>query len=347
MKQIIRLTESDLSRIVKQVIFEQQTIGLYGIKGNKVKDIVNRFDSKKTIIKDKWGRPNIKDGKPSLFFGYDSKLKKWVEGPCNGVYMDNKTCQKILNKTIGYERSSIFSKVLQTINPQKSNEETYCRNNIRLASPDDNIDEKTIVQVGKKLGIIQFSVSSKSHLIDKLSNIKSERIKYGCNRPLDSIVIGTHGSPGNIMFTQGSNASIFNKQILSAIKPLVSNNTMVFFTACYGADFLTPLKEASEFLGTKVRGSSGIYTPIIGTSEKGFYECVPSPKLDFKKLHDEPEMLSPQQSSPHPNGTNVPKFLQHNVTVFRQGKSDKFINNYLLKNKMCKKVGSSGISWFN
>ena len=77
MKQIIRLTESDLSRIVKQVIFEQQTIGLYGIKGNTVKDIVNKFDSKKTIIKDKWGRPNIKDGKPSLFFGYDSKLKKW------------------------------------------------------------------------------------------------------------------------------------------------------------------------------------------------------------------------------------------------------------------------------
>ena len=251
-----------------------------------------------------------------MFFGYDSKLKKWVEGPCNGVYMDNKTCQKILNKTIGYERSSIFSKVLQSINPQTSNEETYCRNNIRLASPDDNIDEKTIVQVGKKLGIIQFSVSSKSHLIDKLSNIKSERIKYGCNRPLDSIVIGTHGSPGNIMFTQGNNTTIFDEEILNAIKPLVSNNTMVFFTACYGADFLAPLKQASEFLRTKVRGSSGIYTPIIGSSEKGFYECVPSPKLNFQKMYDETD-------------------------------ADEFINKYLLKNKMCKKVGSSGISWIN
>ena len=316
MKRIIRLTESDLSRIVKQVIFEQQTIGLYGAKGNAIKDIVNRLDTKKKIIKDKWGRPNIKDGKPSLFFGYDSKLKKWVDGPCKGVYKDNKTCQKILNKTIDSERSSKFLKLSQTIDSQESNEELYCRKNIRLSSPDDSVEEKTIVQVGKKLGIIQFSVSSKSHLIDKLSNIKSERIKYGCNRPLDSIVIGTHGSPGNIMFTQGGNASIFNKQILSAIKPLVSNNTMVFFTACYGADFLAPLKQASEFLRTKVRGSSGIYTPIIGSSEKGFYECVPSPKLNFQKMYDETD-------------------------------ADEFINKYLLKNKMCKKVGSSGISWFN
>ena len=316
MKRIIRLTESDLSRIVKQVIFEQQTIGLYGAKGNAIKDIVNRLDTKKKIIKDKWGRPNIKDGKPSLFFGYDSKLKKWVDGPCKGVYKDNKTCQKILNKTIDSERSSKFLKLSQTIDSQESNEELYCRKNIRLSSPDDSVEEKTIVQVGKKLGIIQFSVSSKSHLIDKLSNIKSERIKYGCNRPLDSIVIGTHGSPGNIMFTQGNNTTIFDEEILNAIKPLVSNNTMVFFTACYGADFLAPLKQASEFLRTKVRGSSGIYTPIIGSSEKGFYECVPSPKLNFQKMYDETD-------------------------------ADEFINKYLLKNKMCKKVGSSGISWFN
>ena len=316
MKRIIRLTESDLSRIVKQVIFEQQTIGLYGAKGNEIKDIVNRLDSKKKIIKDKWGRPNIKDGKPSLFFGYDSKLKKWVDGPCKGVYKDNKTCQKILNKTIDSERSSKFLKLSQTIDSQESNEELYCRKNIRLSSPDDSVEEKTIVQVGKKLGIIQFIVTSTSDLIDKLLTIKLERIKYGCNRPLDSIVIGTHGSPGNIMFTQGNNTTIFDEEILNAIKPLVSNNTMVFFTACYGADFLTPLKQASEFLRTKVRGSSGIYTPIIGSSEKGFYECVPSPKLNFQKMYDETD-------------------------------ADEFINKYLLKNKMCKKVGSSGISWIN
>ena len=317
MKRIIRLTESDLSRIVKQVIFEQQTIGLYGAKGNEIKDIVNRLDSKKKIIKDKWGRPNIKDGKPSLFFGYDSKLKKWVDGPCKGVYKDNKTCQKILNKTIDSERSSKFLKLVQTIDSQESNEELYCRKNIRLSSPDDSVEEKTIVQVGKKLGIIQFIVTSTSDLIDKLLTIKLERIKYGCNRPLDSIVIGTHGNKmGKIFFTQGNNTTIFDEEILNAIKPLVSNNTMVFFTACYGADFLAPLKQASEFLRTKVRGSSGIYTPIIGSSEKGFYECVPSPKLNFQKMYDETD-------------------------------ADEFINKYLLKNKMCKKVGSSGISWIN
>ena len=55
MKKIIRLTESDLVRIVKRVIMENpidmnKTVGLAGVKGDTVKDVVTslqRGDNKK------------------------------------------------------------------------------------------------------------------------------------------------------------------------------------------------------------------------------------------------------------------------------------------------------------
>ncbi len=324
MKKIIRLTEKDLSNIIKQIIFEQKTIGFVGIKENTVKDVVNNLNPKKKIIKDKWGRTNIKNGKPSLWFGFDPKAMKWVDGPCKGIYKDNKTCKKILGLSINSKINSKLS--------IKSDKETYCRKNIRIASPDESTVEKITVNIGKTFGIIQFIVSSQSDLIDKLSTIKSKRIEYGCNRPLDSIVIGSHGNiEGKIIFTDGGTYYKDNEKILNALKPLVGENTTLFFTACYGADFLMPLKYASQFLGTRVRGSSGIYAPILNISYKGFYECSPSPKFDIKNLYK-------KDNEPYRLG---------DISKNRKLVNSERINNYLLKNNMCKKVNSSGIGWFN
>ena len=44
MKRIVKLTERDLASIVKRVINEQQTIGLAGIKGDSVKDVVTSLN---------------------------------------------------------------------------------------------------------------------------------------------------------------------------------------------------------------------------------------------------------------------------------------------------------------
>ena len=60
MNKIVKLTESDLTRIVKMVM-------------------------EQAIHKDKWGRPSLEKGKPSLWYGFDPKLKKWVQGPCKGI----------------------------------------------------------------------------------------------------------------------------------------------------------------------------------------------------------------------------------------------------------------------
>lgn len=60
MNKIVKLTESDLTRIVKMVM-------------------------EQTVHRDKWGRPSLEKGKPSLWYGFDPKLKKWVQGPCKGI----------------------------------------------------------------------------------------------------------------------------------------------------------------------------------------------------------------------------------------------------------------------
>jgi hypothetical protein len=60
MTKIVKLTESDLTKIVKMVM-------------------------EQAIHRDKWGRPSLEKGKPSLWYGFDPKLKKWVQGPCKGI----------------------------------------------------------------------------------------------------------------------------------------------------------------------------------------------------------------------------------------------------------------------
>lgn len=60
MNKIVKLTEGDLTKIVKMVM-------------------------EQTIHRDKWGRPSLEKGKPSLWYGFDPKLKKWVQGPCKGI----------------------------------------------------------------------------------------------------------------------------------------------------------------------------------------------------------------------------------------------------------------------
>jgi len=70
-KKIISLEENRLVRLIRQLV-EQ----------------VNQ--------KDKWGRSQYVDGKPSLFFGFDAKTKKWIQGPCKGIVNNNDACRKKL-----------------------------------------------------------------------------------------------------------------------------------------------------------------------------------------------------------------------------------------------------------
>lgn len=58
-----------------------------GLFKNLVEQVLN---------KDKWGRDEFVNGKPSLFYGFDAKTKTWVQGPCKGIKNNNDACRKKL-----------------------------------------------------------------------------------------------------------------------------------------------------------------------------------------------------------------------------------------------------------
>jgi hypothetical protein len=77
--------------------------------------------------------------------------------------------------------------------------------------------------------------------------------------------------------TKSSKYGYFDTTFLSSFKPLISQNTKVFFTACHGADYLLTLKNAADELGVTAYGSQGIYNYVTNESEKGFYWCSTKP----------------------------------------------------------------------
>ena len=96
MKKVIRLSENDLTKIISLVV-------------------------EQTLKKDKWGRAQYVDGKPSLWYGFDAKTKKWVQGPCTGIVNNSDACRKKLGlKT----RSQMTAKEEATTYQPKTSKET-------------------------------------------------------------------------------------------------------------------------------------------------------------------------------------------------------------------------------
>ena len=49
----------------------------------RIKEVMGLLNESSTPPKkDKWGRPQIKDGKPYLWYGFDEKKREWTEEPC-------------------------------------------------------------------------------------------------------------------------------------------------------------------------------------------------------------------------------------------------------------------------
>ena len=100
MKKIIKLTENDLVRIVKRVIKEQMDAptGLNVVMNPNVQK----------LMKDKWGRPSTKNGKPTLWYGFDATSGKWVDGSCKGL--SGKTDQNKCRTKLGLPTKSAPTK---------------------------------------------------------------------------------------------------------------------------------------------------------------------------------------------------------------------------------------------
>ena len=146
---------------------------------------------------------------------------------------------------------------------------------VRLIFPQSNW-EMNAVNFMKSLGIVTGVYESLDDAIKYCKTLSSKGVK------IEEFVIGSHGKAGNLLMTKSSEYGYhFDTTFLSSFKPLISQNTKVFFTACHGADYLLLLKNAADELGVTTYGSQGIYNYVTNESEKGFYWCSTKPTKKF------------------------------------------------------------------
>ena len=166
----------------------------------------------------------------------------------------------------------------------------------------------------KALGIVTGVFSNTQEAIDVVRK-KKKRI----DPPLNELVIGSHGDGQHLLMGGGSEGLPVN-DLLREVKGLVGSDTTVFFTACYGADFLKQLCLASsELNGHRVYGAAGVYNYISNSAQKGFYSCQMSPRQHNEFYNDSEKF-------------NI---------VFGSDKS----NDYLIQKGFCRKESKAPINW--
>ena len=174
--------------------------------------------------------------------------------------------------------------------------------------------------LAKLFGVVSGVFTNSSDAIEKINKVKQK-----VNEPLDEFVVGSHGGGQELFMSQDGEQPEAVTKILDEAKPLIDSNTKVFFTACYGADYLKRLTEASKQLGgVGVYGSAGIYNYITNKSEKGFYYC--------KTSADVSNELQNKKNSEYGKGSGP------------QPTKDEF-NSFALEKGYCKKVDQAPINW--
>ena len=158
----------------------------------------------------------------------------------------------------------------------------------RLIFPKEGWEDAAI-KILEAMGVVTGTYSNLKQANEFFKQIKSNGIV------LEELLIGSHGSSGTLLVTQSQHIKGKEKQIkksyrfspnfLKHIKPVVNSNTKVYFTACHGADKLTMLKEASDYLGCECYACMGLN--YIGMScEDSNWSCNPSSVPSFKFAHE-------------------------------------------------------------
>lgn len=169
----------------------------------------------------------------------------------------------------------------------------------------------------KLFGVVSGVFSSSDDAIDKIRKVKSKSSDV-----LDEFVVGSHGDGKELFLSKQGEQPAALQKILEEAGPLIGPNTKVFFTACFGADYLKRLTDASKQLGgIGVYGSAGIYNYITNESQKGFYYCKTTADV-------EGELKKERQKDK--SSTEIPR--------------DEF-NKFALEKEYCQKVDSPPINW--
>lgn len=138
---------------------------------------------------------------------------------------------------------------------------------IRLIFPQQGWEFKTLT-ILKSLGIVTGIFNSIESAIKNIKVLKNKKLKAS------EIVIGSHGDGKRIIMTQRGDEWEYQSKLIENLKDIVSPNSIVFFTACYGANYLKTLVRTASKLGVGVYSSSGVYNYVSNRADEGFYYCA-------------------------------------------------------------------------
>ena len=197
--------------------------------------------------------------------------------------------------------------------------------------------ETTAVKALEFLGIVTGTYKTLGEANEFFKQVKNNGII------LEEVLIGSHGSPGNLLVTQHRDSVdfpghkikqpkryYFNTSFLKSLKSVVNSSTKVYFTACKGADKLTMLKEASDYLGCECYACMGIN--YIGMRcEDSNWSCIASsvPSLDF--AHDTTKSQRAIVTGDETN-YNYSTYIEH-------------VNDYYVEKKVCKQQPNIPFNW--
>lgn len=142
---------------------------------------------------------------------------------------------------------------------------------VALLFPQKNWYEELGSWILDKLGIVSGWFRSLSEAVGYVKKLEEKGVIT------NQLVVGSHGSGGELLITQKDGYFYYDNQFILDIKKIIDSKTTVFFTACEGADYLEVLKDAAEKLGVGAYGAAGLYNYITQSSEKGFYWCSSNP----------------------------------------------------------------------
>lgn len=106
----------------------------------------------------------------------------------------------------------------------------------------------------------------------------SNRNSDDFEKPLKTLVVGSHGQKcsSKLFLTADGDSLDEDIDLLVNLRKngFIGSDTQIFFTSCYGADYLIKLAFASLASGgNEVIGSEGVYNWFNNSSEGGFYSC--------------------------------------------------------------------------
>jgi len=223
--------------------------------------------------------------------------------------------------------------------------------------------ETTAVKILEQIGVVSGTYETLDEANSFFKDLKQNGIV------LEELLIGSHGSPGTLLITSEgrfwyekewvsldngevnamgepkgkmvktgkkipmSKRYSFTTEFLKHIKPVVNSDTKVYFTACKGADKLTMLKEAADYLGCECYACMGTNAFSFGCEDSN-WSCnantgIESFEFSGSQDEDEREVFTGEKSSGYQSA---------------KAYTDK-VNDFYVKNNVCQEQPNIPFNW--